>query len=96
MGPVREIDTNPTKWKLDPILAGVNHVLTATEETCDNCAQQSADGMKVSGTSAITPILLDYVEVGELQSLSPEHVEPFLKKNLSWRVANASLSLLSP
>ncbi|KAB2569108.1 Polyphenol oxidase 4 [Lasiodiplodia theobromae] len=89
VGPVREIDTNPTKWKLDPILAGVNHVLTATEETCDNCAQQSADGMKVSGTSAITPILLDYVEYN-LQAQDPEHVSG-LKVTVS-----ATISVLHP
>ncbi|GME33151.1 Tyrosinase [Neofusicoccum parvum] len=89
VGPVREIDTNPSKWKNDPILAGVNHVLTANEEACDNCAQQSADGMKVSGTSAITPILLDYVEYNR-QARDPDQVS-----GLKVRVS-ATISVLHP
>jgi hypothetical protein len=35
---------------------------------------------------ALTSLLLDYVEMGALQSMKPEHVNHFLVRNLKWRI----------
>ena len=35
-------------------------------------------------------MLLDFVEIGQLQSLDAEHVIPFLQKRLKWRVLSVS------
>lgn len=40
----------------------------------------------MSNTAPITPILLDYVQLGDLADLSMANVKPFLVKNLKWRI----------
>ena len=44
----------------------------------------------VSDTTPVTPILLDYIKIGQLTSLEPEHVKPFLTDRLRWRVQKVS------
>lgn len=73
-----------------PTLAALNHVFTAPEAACDNCAKQAEDHHFVSGTNPITPILLDYVSIGALPSLEPQVVKPFLTEKLKWRVVRVS------
>ncbi|KAL8792906.1 MAG: hypothetical protein Q9195_004483 [Heterodermia aff. obscurata] len=68
-----------------PTKAGTNHIFTAPAEACDNCGQQAEQGLLVSDTKPISPILLDYVGNGALRSLYPEDVVPFLRSNLHWR-----------
>ena len=77
-----------------PTFAGLNHVFAAPVEACDNCAQQEGVAHMVRSTSPITSMLLDYVGNGELESMRPEHVRPFLIRNLKWRVRTVSFLLL--
>jgi len=77
-----------------PTLAGLSHVFAAPVEACDNCGRHEQQAVLVSNTTPITSMLLDYMEIGELQSLHPEHVKPFLIERLKWRVVTVSVRLL--
>ncbi|KAH6664723.1 hypothetical protein B0J14DRAFT_706472 [Halenospora varia] len=83
---IGDFENKPDVYDSAPTLAGSNYVFAAPVELCDNCGQQEREGVLVSNTSPINPILLDYIEIGELESLKPEHVKPFLVKKLKWRV----------
>lgn len=43
--------------------------------------------LKITGTVPLTTALLGKQQSGELSSMRPVHVEPYLRKNLQWRVA---------
>ncbi|KEQ72123.1 Di-copper centre-containing protein [Aureobasidium namibiae CBS 147.97] len=43
--------------------------------------------LKITGTVPLTTALLAKQQSGELSSMRPVHVEPYLRKNLQWRVA---------
>ncbi|KAL9070477.1 MAG: hypothetical protein Q9157_005808 [Trypethelium eluteriae] len=77
-------------YELQPTMAGLNHVFTSSREACDNCGVQAEEGHLISGTKPITPMLLDYVKIGELPDITPANVVPFLTKNLKWRIVGAS------
>lgn len=77
---------NASDYLTYPTLAGISHIFAAPMEICDNCGNQQAEGHLITNTSPITPILLDYVQAGELPDLSAPNVKPFLAKNLKWRV----------
>ena len=74
-----------------PTFAGLNHVFAAPTEACDNCMEQEGVAHIIRSTSPITSMLLDYVQAGVLESMQPEHVHPFLVKNLKWRVVTVSV-----
>lgn len=78
---------------MSPYLAGLHHVFAAPREGCDNCANHEAAEKLVVSTAPITALLLDYLELPDngLESMRPEHVKPFLKKYLRWRVVYVSL-----
>jgi tyrosinase len=78
-----------------PTFANLNHVFAAPIEACDNCEQQEGVAHLVRSTNPITSMLLDYVHTGELASMRPEHVRPFLVANLRWRVVTVSIIFLS-
>jgi len=71
---------------LAPTFVGNTHVFTAPVEACDNCGRQQEQATLVTNTTPFTAMLLDYEATGSLDSLRPEHVKPFLVKNLKWRV----------
>lgn len=73
-----------------PTIAGTNYIFTAPSRACDNCGIQAEAGLRVSDSTPITPILLDYVSNGTLSSLYPIDVVPFLKTNLHWRTVGVS------
>ena len=50
--------------------------------------------MLVSDTTPITPILIDYVSNGKLNSLLPVDVTPFLRTNLHWRAVGVSRTIM--
>ena len=83
---VGEVTSNIEHYGHAPTKAGMSYIFTAPVEACDNCGKQDQQATLVQGTTALTPILMDYVQIGELESLSPDHVKPFLIKNLKWRV----------
>lgn len=91
VGPLSELNNDPECcWQTEPNLAGLNHIFSARKENCGNCENQAEEGLKVTGTSPINASLQENIESGKLQSLKPEDVEPFLKKNLIWRVVKVS------
>ena len=49
----------------------------------------------MTSTAPVTPMLLDYVKIGELEDLSPNNVKPFFVKKLKWRVVDVSPSSFS-
>lgn len=81
---------------LSPAFVGNTHVFSAPVEACDNCGMQSQQAQLVSNTTPLTDQLLDYVASGYLESMRPEHVNPFLIKNLKWRVIAVSFQFLCP
>lgn len=74
----------------------MTHIFAAPVEMCDNCGRQEEQAQIVTNTSAITSMLLDFVEIGELENLEAEKVVPFLKNRLRWRVTTVSDSELCP
>ncbi|OCL09432.1 Di-copper centre-containing protein [Glonium stellatum] len=93
LGPFED---NPLHYYAQPTLAGSATVFAAPVEACDNCGRQEEQAVLVTDTSDITPMLLDYQAVGELQSLSAEHVVQFLKDRLKWRVVKATGAKVDP
>ncbi|KPI40958.1 Tyrosinase [Cyphellophora attinorum] len=89
-------DNKPDSWNLTPTLAGQSHNFAAPVEQCDNCGHQEQQGLLVTDTTPVTPLLLDYVLKGELHDLRPESVEPFLVKNLRWRIVKLGGERIDP
>lgn len=75
---------------LAPTLAGISYIFAAPREGCDNCGSQYEQARVVRDTSPITSQLLDYVDIGQLESMRPEHVKPFLIDRLRWRIYTVS------
>ena len=73
-------------YSIYPTIGGFSHNFVSPAEACDNCAQDLEQARRITGTTVINPILLDYVQTGELADLSAEQVKPFLVKHLKWRV----------
>lgn len=75
---------------------------------CANCNQQRERGMLYADVIPITPALINYLEAATggdgtgtlpaddmrtLRNLEPEHVVPFLKRNLRWRILDSASNL---
>jgi tyrosinase len=84
-------ENEASQYMAQPTLAGLSHNFTAPVELCDNCGRQDQQALLVADTAPITPMLQDYVKLGQLQNLTPEHVRPFLVKNLKWRITTVSI-----
>ncbi len=84
------ITVPPQDYSLAPTLAGSTYIFSSPREACGNCKIQQQRGHLVSDTTPITPILMDYIKIGQLTSLEPEHVKPFLTSRLKWRVQMVS------
>jgi hypothetical protein len=82
--------SQPSEWLKLPSFAGLNHNFAAPVQACDNCGVHADGAHLVTDTTPITSTLLDYVEMLVLESMRPEHVRPFLIKNLKWRVVTVS------
>ena len=80
----------PQDYSLAPTLAGSTYIFSSPREICENCQIQQEHGNLVSDTTPITPILMDYIKIGQLKSLEPDHVKPFLIDRLRWRVQMVS------
>lgn len=83
-----------------PDLVGLTHILTSPVESCSNCDEQSREHLVTRNAMFMTSQLHDYVKIYQLQSesdanpeglesLRPEHVVPFLKERLRWRIITA-------
>lgn len=78
------------EWSSLPGFVGVSHILAAPTNVCENCANQDQQGQLVTSTTAITSLLLDYVQIGKLNSMGENDVKQFLIDNLKWRVQTVS------
>ncbi|KAH0208994.1 Di-copper centre-containing protein, partial [Aureobasidium melanogenum] len=79
------VSTNSTEeLQLSRNLVGTYSVFSNMPS--DNNHMANMD-LKITGTVPLTTSLLGKYESGELQSMLPVHVEPYLRKNLQWRVA---------
>jgi hypothetical protein len=77
---------SPTEYLVQPTLVGANHIFADPVEACDNCGQQEEQGQLITNTAQITPMLLDYIQIGELQDLTPASVKTSLVERLKWRL----------
>lgn len=87
-----DFDDDPAKYDYQPTLAATNSVFAAPTEACDNCGLQDEQALLVTDTTDITPMLLDFKKTNQLVDLSKEHVVPFLKERLKWRVVTVCSS----
>ena len=87
-----EVKTRPEEFLIAPTLAGLTYNFAAQIEACANCAQHKQDELEITSTTVITQILRDYKKGKKLDSLKPDHVIPFLKQRLAWRIVLVSFS----
>ena len=80
------VSMKPQDYSRAPTLAGSTYIFAAPVEACDNCGAQAQQGHRVTDTTPITAMLLDYIKIGELGSLDLADVKPFLVDRLRWRV----------
>ena len=73
-----------------PTLAGSTYIFAAPTDICDNCGVQSEQAHLVTDTTSLTGMLMDYIKIGELASIEPKDVKPFLVDRLRWRVVTVS------
>jgi tyrosinase len=79
------VSTNSTEeLQLSRNLVGTYSVFSNMPSDDNHMANMD---LKITGTVPLTTSLLGKLESGELASMSPVHVEPYLRKNLQWRVA---------
>ncbi|CAD0083012.1 unnamed protein product [Aureobasidium vineae] len=79
------VSSNSTEdLQLSRNLVGTYSVFSNMPSTENHMADMD---LKITGTVPLTTSLLGKYESGELRSMAPVHVEPYLRKNLQWRVA---------
>lgn len=82
-----DVPTDPETWSTSQALVGKMSILAQGAETgCDKCKHDQATGMLITGTVPLTETLVDKVHAGNVASLGSNDVEPYLIKNLHWRV----------
>jgi hypothetical protein len=81
------INVLPENYLVAPTLAAFSYNFTSTTENCANCAKHGEERVKITSTAVLTPILIDYIKIGDLRSLDPNDVKPFLVDRLRWRVS---------
>lgn len=84
------ISADAKDYNVAPTLAGSTYVFAAPTDACDNCGVQRDQALIATDTTSITPMLMDYIKMNELESLDMEHVKPFLVDRLKWRVQTVS------
>lgn len=106
IGSVKDEQTERYLTKKNEV--GFSSVFATTPEApCANCAKQREDGMTYEDAIPITPSLTAYLRsntdsevdgpqmsLRTLDSFKPEHVVPFLKANLVWRLTDTASNLL--
>lgn len=81
-----EVTALPEDYLVAPTLAAFSYNFTSRIDNCANCAKQGEEGIKITSTEVLTPMLIDYIRIGDLRSLDPTDVKPFLVDRLRWRV----------
>ncbi|KAF4556805.1 Tyrosinase-like protein 7 [Elsinoe fawcettii] len=89
LGPVPD---HPADWLLSPNLVGTVSILSPRNiASCQNCQRQrdAPGGLQVSGVVYLTDALYEKLD----GDVSADAVVPYLKSNLSWRVARAATEI---
>jgi hypothetical protein len=87
---------------------GFSHIFATSEDSpCANCISQREEGMLYEDVIPISHSLYAYLKsntdpetdgppmsLRTLESFEPEHVVPFLKQNLAWRLTDPASNLL--
>jgi hypothetical protein len=81
------VDVLPNKYLVAPTLAAFSYNFTSSVDECGNCAKQEEERVKITSSEVLTPMLIDYIKIGDLRSLEPSDVKPFLVDRLRWRVS---------
>ncbi|KAI9804942.1 MAG: hypothetical protein M1833_006245 [Piccolia ochrophora] len=95
-------DSSPETWMTAPNQVGFTTVFANNDEAhCANCQTQRDQKLLYADVVPLTTALVAYLKSNEaeqgppqenrvLESLEPEHVVPFLKERLEWRVVDAA------
>lgn len=89
------VGDSAAEWMSSRSYVGVAHIFAAPVQACDNCGIQAARTDRVTNTTSMTSKLLDYVQTGQLASMDPEDVRPFLKKNFRWKFQTGTGQVVS-
>ncbi|KAF5586322.1 tyrosinase precursor (monophenol monooxygenase) [Fusarium pseudocircinatum] len=84
------------EWSSLPGFVGMSHILAAPRNICENCATKDEEGQLVTSTTPMTSLLLDYVQIGKLNSMGEDDVKKFLIDNLKWRAQTVAGEVLNP
>lgn len=83
-----DFNPDPFTWSFEPNLVGTHCIFVNDPSTtqCGKCKQDHANDLQVTGAIPLTTALLDAIHAGSLASLDRADVEPYLRKNLHWKV----------
>jgi tyrosinase len=82
-----DFSPDPKTWPFERTMVGRFTVLGRKSDTpCSKCADDMLDDLVVTGTVPLTAALLQDIVDGQVPSLDEADVEPYLVKNLHWRV----------
>ncbi|KAH7128377.1 tyrosinase precursor [Dendryphion nanum] len=82
-----DFNPDPVTWPTEYNVVGRFTVLGRGGDTqCEKCHQDQDTNLVVTGTVPLTSALLQDIVEGQLASLNPEDVGPYLEKHLHWRV----------
>ncbi|EKM54921.1 uncharacterized protein PHACADRAFT_259085 [Phanerochaete carnosa HHB-10118-sp] len=85
LGPVPE---DPREWRRSPSFVGAHHAfVNSSASQCANCHNQAAAGYVTEGFVHLNTAI---ARLSEIHSFEPSVVEPYLKRELSWRVVRAN------
>ncbi|TKW49434.1 Tyrosinase [Colletotrichum tanaceti] len=83
-------DAVPLLYAMNYSHVGASATFGQDEHTaCKNCQEGRASGQRITGQVPLTLALAERYVAGLLESLTPDHVVPYLQKNLHWRVTLA-------
>ena len=86
-----DFDDTPSAWSTDPNLIGTHAVFAALTgvDAASNPQtkfRRSSSAVQVTGTMPLTSMLVAKVQTGELASMDPDTVAPYLQANMQYRV----------
>lgn len=85
---VGDVPAELTEWLTHPNNVGSFAVLGSNPDTtgCAKCVSDAERGLVITGVVPLTEALLECIEKGDIRSLESDEVEPYLAKELHWRV----------
>ncbi|KAK3372444.1 hypothetical protein B0H63DRAFT_551021 [Podospora didyma] len=86
------VPDNPEDWILAPSHVGTVGVFAASDDGVNY--RMSMSQLEVSSTIPLTTSLVKKVMLGELSSLEPRDVEPYLRRNIQKRILSVSGKVL--